>query len=345
MRSPGFAKSLSDELYIDERNSDFIEHDFLSVALDLPEGTEHWKLCIQKSADQHVLLVIEGDQLISVELFEDPPKTNELRKAILDAINDPIFGPPRKPCSIGVTSKATHKMVAKYCATFGVDTHVSKLTVAEKRLVKMGAKQIAENARRGPESVDDEEFESLPRTDNVWAYTLVHPPMFIHEAATPSRPYLQMLVDADNGLIKAHSISMEIPSKEDVADFIRATMLAPVVGKPMRPGTMIVDAAVIENFGEQVLQHVSSQVAGTEFLLGDQALAESFDAVIADMVMHNCPVEQPLCEIEGMDSATLVTLYKTLANFYRAKPWKMVAGDQLFLIGRIQVGASPSELL
>ncbi len=56
------------------------------------------------------------------------------------------------------------------------------------------------------------------------------------------------------------------------------------------------------------------------------------DRLIAEMLQTQGPVSSAISSLEDMDEARLAEFYQILANFYRGKPWNMVAGDQIFEI-------------
>ena len=139
--------------------------DPLEIALELPLGDATWRLLVERCDGGWALLMLEGNEPVLLEWSEERPKTDKLRSFVLQSIATPVYGEPRKPVSIAVTTKASKSALSKSCATYGV-------TVLHQAIDKLERDQITAflaSAVKGGIRLDDtidmsnEAFSPRPR--------------------------------------------------------------------------------------------------------------------------------------------------------------------------------------
>ena len=172
----------------------------------------------------------------------------------------------------------------------------------------------------------------VPEADETWAFGIFHPPIWIDSGATPQRHYMLLVLNADQGTILGHQLLSEMPSTKELGDALRATMMQPAIGEPRRANKLLIDPKAHAILGQAFVTAVEEEVPGVRLLVGDGGLKSAFDDLVADMLVHGQPLKASLWESARGDEDLLASLYFALANFYRAKPWKMVAGDQFIRV-------------
>ncbi|KAA1261053.1 hypothetical protein LF1_35970 [Rubripirellula obstinata] len=316
----------------------------LHIALDLPEVDETWIYHGQKNrGGDYLCLVLCEDTPVSFGSCESAPKTRELRQFILDAVCDPLFGKPRRPRLIRVANKATLNMLQKGVGTYGVACECVKPSAFE----KMAFKEIAEQAGRGLKMMEESEGSSLadfdidkiPGTDSPWFVAVMQPPIWVGDQSTPYRPYLQLVVDGEDGMILKTEMTQAIPTAKQQVETVADTMLRPMTGSPRCPGVIVTHPQLDRAEFDSAMRELTNSDC-VEIVSGDDEISSLFKSLIIDMVRSNDPTGMALIEQDGVDSELLGRLYQAAARFYRVSPWNLVGGDQLI---RVVSGSTPGH--
>ena len=319
--------------YTDDELLERAQTDPLEVALGLPPGESTWQLVIDRNANtgSSTLILLDGGELVAAKQVEKRPSTRDLRDFALQSVTEPIRGRPRKPNTIRVPTKANVTALEKWCGTFGVEVVQEKLSREESRqlepVLEMISRQMAEPEQRDL-SVDA--IQTLAETDETWLYGVFQPPMWIHDGPTPRRMFMQLVLDTNEGFVLHHEITESAPQPKTMADSLKSAMISPAMGDPRRVRRVMIDPQSIGFTGDVELEEtLGEQLDGIEIMRGDDQLTSYFNKVVADMLSHG-NADKAIYDIDGVDTELLDEFYRVLANFYRAKPWKMVSGDQLF---------------
>ncbi|MEO1529399.1 MAG: hypothetical protein AAFX06_28595, partial [Planctomycetota bacterium] len=312
--------------------NDFELTDPFEVALELPRGVGTWQLLIERCESGWAMLMLDDSDVVSFEVVSERPKSRELNAFVMDAIAQPAFGSPRKPESIAVTTKATQNVIAKSCATVEVEVSQRKMSRDERASIKSLIAEVSKHAFRSEPNDSIEDFLATPIVEAIWVLGVFRPPIWIESGATPTRHFLTLILCAEQGTILGHQMVPELPSREELASLVRGTMVAPAVGAPRRPETVLLDPKSSVLFDDDLTSKLTSDLPGVTVVPGDDSLKSAFDVVVADMLLAGSPVEQSFRDLEGVDDALLEELYRVVANFYRSKPWKMVIGDRFIRV-------------
>ncbi|MEL6106767.1 MAG: hypothetical protein AAFU85_12040 [Planctomycetota bacterium] len=312
----------------------FDSEDPWEIALDLPPGDAHWQMLLERCERGFGIILLEGAAPIAIEVLKERPKVAFLRSFVVDAIANPLVGRPRKPNSIAVTTKATLNALSKSCGTYGVSvTHVT-MEKSERDHFKKVVTAVVDGASEETEDLEitNEALEAIPKVEETWVLGVFHPPMWISAGATPQRRYLTLVMCAEQGTILKHELLKVQPKCEDLIHTLRSAMVRPANGEPRRAETILVDPKASDLLGEPSIESLGEALGGVRVIEGDDQLKRAFDEVIADMLLTEGRVPQSLWASCDADEELLEQLYRVIANFYRAKPWKMVAADKFIRV-------------
>ncbi|GAA5508013.1 hypothetical protein [Novipirellula caenicola] len=310
----------------------------LDQALELPQGQMTWQYHLHRCQDGAYLgVLLEDLSPISTVRFANRPKAKELRDFLLDSVCDPMVGPPRKPAVLQVPTKADLKALAKTVGTYGVACEHQALEADAKAMLAESLDALARRLERLASDRSDEADEidvaDLPQSDQQWWVGVFQPPMWILDRATPYRAYMQLVLDASSGCIVGTEGTADMPSPEQQWQVLVETMAEPMVGQPRRPESIVLDPRMS---AEPLTRYSGSFNVFT----GDQQVADSFDKLIAGLLLNSGQGETPLAETEGVTEKLMERYYDAAARFYKAAPWKMVGGDNLIRLEYRESGES-----
>lgn len=323
-----------DDEFGDAELVEFGRSDPLGMAIDLPASDKSWQLTIHRIKDSDVAnylaVMLDGQDLVSIEPFATRPKTEELRRFVLSSVTAPADGRPRKPAVLNVPNKADVTALTKYCGTLGFSCHQQKtskeIQFAIESMLPAMIQMIESTSGDAVETDDDAaeiDLNGLPVSDDVWLFGVFEPPIWIHDRATPRRPWLQLVADANSGCVMGSEITEQQPSSADIARTLQKTMAAPLVGRPRRVARLFADP-LTDSAG------IGEVINAVPIDSGQPDLKIYFDEVVTDMLLGQGPVNQALHQQDGVSREMLADLYEVAANFCRAEPWMMVGIDQLF---------------
>jgi hypothetical protein len=208
------------------------------------------------------------------------------------------------------------------------------------RQIRPVLRKLAVQLRRTPGNIDADggevELTDLPLCDQTWLYGVFLPPMFIHDGPSPRRAYVQLVCDTEEGFLLHNEVSESEPSREAMARSLATAMMSPLMGDPRRPKQVILDPTMLAGFGcigedcDPFLRRLEEIFPGTTCQVGAEQVKTHFDDVVGDLLASQGPTEEAMLHVDGVSEELLADFYRVVANFYRAKPWKMVGGDQLF---------------
>ncbi|MGB7346265.1 MAG: hypothetical protein WBD20_18750 [Pirellulaceae bacterium] len=323
-------------------------HNAIEFVLELDPTVPQWYLVIKKMNDAFLTLFLSDAGVVLFEPLSQRPKTKELRELLLLAITSPMQGEPSKPHAILVPTKADFNALNKYAATLGIECRQEKLSSELAELVEPMLKAAARDLSRqsdpdvpAPQAAD---IDDLPTCDETWLLSVFQPPMWIHDRATPWRPWMQILVRASDGVILKTESDEQKPTAARISETIRSTMADPLIDSPRRPIELHIDPKSLQSSDGRITPNEwleSDQIGGAEPVVGDDKLTDFFNEIIASMLSHQGPTDKALIEQEDVDADSLLRLYDTASRYYRSAPWKMVSGDALFDI-RCQAWDTPA---
>ncbi len=318
-------------------DAEFVElgrSDPLGLAIDLPASDKTWQLTIHRISDSDVAnylaVMLDGEDLVSIEPFATRPKTEELRRFVLSSVTAPADGRPRKPAVLNVPTKADVTALTKYCGTLGFSCYQQKarkeFQLAIESMLPALVRMIETTSGDAVEKDDDAAYidlDDLPVSDDVWLFGVFKPPIWIHDRATPRRAWLQLVTDANSGCVMGSEITDQQPSTADIARTLQKSMAAPLVGRPRRAAKLFADPLTDLTGIDEVISTVPIEC-------GQPDLKVYFDEVVTDMLLSQGPIDQALHQQDGVSPELLAELYESAANFCRAEPWMMVGIDHLF---------------
>jgi tetratricopeptide (TPR) repeat protein len=91
-------------------------------------------------------------------------------------------------------------------------------------------------------TITDDELRSVPiEADEMWQADIRRLPSWVRESGRLVRPWMILVIDADNDLIMAHELSMDRPPPETLWQTVAAAIAKPTVGQGMIGGLLWID--------------------------------------------------------------------------------------------------------
>ncbi|MEZ6087203.1 MAG: tetratricopeptide repeat protein [Pirellulaceae bacterium] len=321
--------------------------DPLDIACDLDAEPIQWHVSIEKHSRDNVYLgiVLEDDQLVFAQLFEgDRPGTRALRDFVTQAIASPMYGRQRKPETVCVATKADVKALAKHCGSYGVAVVQGKSASASKKHTQQMIDTMCNELLKlaADESHTDDDWESvddlydLPRSDEPRIFAVLRPPLWIHDGPSPRRSWIQIAIDTENGFILKMNFTNEPPTIKQMLGTMKAAMLSPSMGDAVFAQNWLLDGSVNEvplsanDANCDIVTALSEQLPDTEIEFGESNAEHCVNVLMAELLSRSGPTDSAIATQDGIEDQDMHRFYEVTANFYRAKPWMMVGGDQMF---------------
>ncbi|QEG39931.1 tetratricopeptide repeat protein [Roseimaritima ulvae] len=316
------------------------ERELLAFAKELHPQDTSWLMYSEKSktTGEYVVIIMDDDDLLTARTFTKRPRGEELRPLLLAGIDTPAVGQPRKPHTLVVPTKVMAKSLAGLCEAIDVAVLAEKPSKELRQELKPIIEMIAqsfETATDEDQAAAIESLQDLPMKDQIWLYGLFRPPMWVSEGPVPTRPYQQLVLDLESGLIVHQHLTQTLPTMNEMAQQLCRAMTHPMCGKPRQVQALLVDPGMVDDrqaIDEDTLAMLDQTFPETQIMPGDEQIKQGFDRLIAEMLQMHGPVSSAIRNLEDMNDARMAEFYQILANFYRAKPWNMVGGDQIFEI-------------
>jgi tetratricopeptide (TPR) repeat protein len=162
----------------------------------------------------------------------------------------------------------------------------------------------------------------LPRLPEAWLIataqlrTWIAPP---DEA--PYRPYVVLVLSADEGTVRGWQITEAVPTPGEVWDTLSKAMRQPLSdsGKPGVPQRIVVPDSAL---AQAILPALAD--AQLEMDVSEQPLPDAVTEIIRDLEDHlrgDKPENPALVSVSGVTPELLGGFYSAAADYYRAAPW------------------------
>jgi hypothetical protein len=267
------------------------------------------------------------NELIGFDISADQPTPRELWDGFAEFMLDdmqPGRQPPGRPAKMLVHPPALVAKLKKEAARAKIA--LEPLEQADQLTAMLG--QLADRMQggsRAAESLDPAVIQSAPLdVDEVWEAAVVELEQRLAVAGHSLRPWVALVMSRGGGIILWHELFTESPPAGALANAVRMAIARPAIGPSRRPRQVIVRdpdeavslAALSDEAGflctaEHELPLIAEAVARlTEELLGGEP------NVI-------------LTKGQGTTPADLERFYTAAAAYYRARPWKQFAMDEV----------------
>lgn len=162
----------------------------------------------------------------------------------------------------------------------------------------------------------------LPRLPETWLIATARLRTWIAPTrGTPYRPYVVLVLSADEGTVRESQITPALPTPSEVWDTLAKAMRRPVAesGPPGVPQRIVVPDSAL---AEAILPSLAD--AQLEMDVYEQPLPDEVNEIIRDLEDHlrgDRPENPALVSVPGVTPELLGGFYAAAADYYRAAPW------------------------
>lgn len=164
------------------------------------------------------------------------------------------------------------------------------------------------------------EIAALSQTNATWHVTVRRAPAWITpKNQPPYRPYLILVLDAQNGRIRQTAIKDDRPTPETVLEVLTQAMTRPVPGggKRCRPARLVLDRSdMVSALAPRLLEMgIRCDYQATSAMMA-QALRS------LESSMNRGQLRPSLMRAAGVTVPLIAELFEAAAEFYRQAPWR-----------------------
>ncbi len=308
-------------------NDDYSWEDRMAEVAEFPQTDAQW--FIESRAVREGFVSIVGDSvggnILSYDHFDEMPDESELWDMVLDAMEAPENDEPSRPERIFVSAKALEKSWKKR----GEELEIEIMFDDELEIPEETFEFVAKGMAIADTSVelDDETLDALtelPQSEDAWVVGSFHVPLWIEDSATPRRPWINIVMEKGEWLIRMQEILDEEPTDESLAKTIAKAMRDSLIPDrdAGRPAAIHIHSSVkrasIEGFCERL-----------GVVLEPSEDDEMLESVIESLIKMASPpdLDESMQESADLSVEELEFLYRDLALFYRAALWRSIPRD------------------
>ena len=201
--------------------------------------------------------------------------------------------------------------------------------------------------RKMAETLDEKKSKSVAKTgsspkkgltkirqadDAVWQASLTCLPTWTREGYRMIRPWSLLVVDASVGKIVGQQLFVDHPDADILFETLARFCHQPQFGKPQRPQKIHVRRGPIWNKLRSPLRD-----AGIACVFKDE-LPEVDEGVRDLETMMRQDQPPGIVDIDGFRDSQGGSFYKAAASYFKATPWRYVAGDSIIRVDSPQFG-------
>ncbi|MBE0410225.1 MAG: hypothetical protein IBX69_10890 [Anaerolineales bacterium] len=172
----------------------------------------------------------------------------------------------------------------------------------------------------------------LPRSNDTWFLGSRQLRLFIApEDRDPYKPYLLLLFNLDQGLIRNFELADQTPTKEQYEKFIAASMRKKQADSgihPQRP-------ACIHFENNKVMKELRSSLNGFEVQVKYRPQTELLSDIVKNLEQHfheDEPDFPGLLSNPGVTPKMIAAMFDAAAQFYRAAPWISLTNNDVLAV-------------
>ena len=172
----------------------------------------------------------------------------------------------------------------------------------------------------------------LEQQEQIWLFSLRRAPAWIEEIEGDDfyRPYLALVVEHDEGVVRAHDMKKDKPASEDLHRVILQAMLFPASGSgtAYRPREIRCD-------DEVYVAELQKLLAPLDIVVTTYLNLPAIDVCLREMAISfdvDGQARPHLVDIPGLETGQLAAFYLAAANYFQKAPWRKVADDQIVAV-------------
>jgi len=289
----------------------------------LPSCAETWfcDAChiSQDTAEGWMLSIIdeETEEAIYMDPGEGDLQADSVLHGLLSSMLAPEFGPPRRPTAVNFTDTELWRSLVNRLQRLGISAHL----VDEKPALL----NIIDRTMTGEGPATEIDLHAVldtPASTATWEIDWRQLEMWIPNSdGEPVQPWT-ILVAHESGLMLSQDISFEPPNPQEILGVIGKAVLAPAVGIPERPATILTPST--EHFLDLKL---AADAIGAECAVGECAMIVEMFEDLSDHMDEAAGGPPSMMAITGVAPQMVGGFYDSAAAFYQAKAWSFTPPD------------------
>jgi tetratricopeptide (TPR) repeat protein len=329
---------LADRPQLDRPGREILDTDLLP----LPQSAEEvWEVEIRQLDEEMeldgelcrpwVFLAIESgtENLIRIDCTADCPLEGDIFEQIAESMVAPVTGDPRRPGKVLVNSSPLSKTLYKNLKPLKVrcqyrpelETVASVFTNRSDFI-----RQFVAGFRSDAADLDVADMLDLPQDDDeVWQLDSRQLPIWVGSGEEATSPSVLLIIEAHQELLLATEVQADPTQPPRPKKSLFQAMSMPPVGEPRRPGMVQVRTRETAEMIRDTLEELQIQL---EVVPSLDAWDEAF-AHLSRSLGGDSPRRPALVELPGATLQQITGVFTAAAEFYRATPWRKVAGDSL----------------
>ena len=256
----------------------------------------------------------------------------DILEQIAESMVNPVTGDPRRPGKVLVNSSPRSKALYKKLKPLKVRCEYRpELEAVEDILANRldFIRQFVVGFRNNAEDVDVADLLDLPQDPGeVWQLDFRQLPIWVGSGEEATSPRVLLIVDAEQELVPAVDVQADPAKPLRPERTLLKAMSFPAVGEPRRPGMVQVRSPETAAMLRDTLEELQIRL---EVVASLDAWDEAF-AHLSRNMGGNGPMRPALVELPGAAPEQIAGIFTAAAEFYRAAPWRLVAGDSVIRV-------------
>jgi hypothetical protein len=296
--------------------------------LQLRQVDGEWFLDSRAIGDGFVTIVGDSEEmeLIGFDHQSEMPSPDELWDVFVDTMEHPELDEPCRPQRLVVSAPALVKSWQANCDKLGIEIEFRDDLHIPDRLydfVSRGMSISAESIELDQSTLD--KAAKLPRSEGIWYVGTYRPPLWIHDSATPRRPWMNLVVDSEAGLVRMQEMSDGPPADDFLCKTVTKAFFMSMVPdeEACLPTEIRLCTPDLKSKLADLCDQLDIELVETD---DDEELTHVVDSLV---LMSSSPeLRTPMHESADLGEDELRSLYRDFALFYRAAPWRSAHRDQ-----------------
>lgn len=300
----------------------------INELLQIPQADSEWFLESRPLEGDYVTVIGETEEfeIVGFDQQDRMPKSDDLWEVLIDTIEYPEIDEPRRPKRLVVNAPSLEQAWKENCRRLDIELAFRDDLQVPDSLFDFVAKGISIAAEAV--ELDEATFqraEELPRSSEVWVIGSYRPPIWITDSATPRRPWMNLVVNEESGLVRMQDMSDDVPADDFLAKTLVKSLFMSMV--PDEEGCLPAEIRLCTEDRTGVLSELCDRL-DIELIESDDD--EPLTMVIDSIVQMSSPPDLRISMHESADlnEDDLESLYRDFALFYRAALWRSTHRDQ-----------------
>lgn len=306
----------------------------LDLIAEYPQNESIWILQTESKDDCFYVVVYDylENELIEVEADDEAAGSTRLWEILTDSMSGGSVEDSSRPAKIVVHQPSLAGQWKARCRRIDVEIECDpELKVPDSLIEELHdvMMKVEEDVRVTPQNI--ELAKQKDRSDQVWHVGIFQPPIWIHDASTPRRSSLAIVIDEESEQIRIHDLSGDKPTPDFLAKTVLKGILFPLSGDD--DGVLPEKILVHPHTNIEMIRSLAEELNIQLDRLDDED-HQLLDSAIMHLIIHcsDASLRESLSSSAELEVDEIRTLYKNCSRFFEAAPWQKVPTDHLIRI-------------